>query len=116
MRLPACRLVAHIKAITYCLLCLPIVASIDPAALDASIITGAFYTDQEDISGTVIPWRLVLNYNQKFQHKNELAIRMNSQTGITVVRTSMDSTQKLNTSASKPYNTLAPWMNSPPVG
>ena len=83
MRLPTYQLTAHVKAITYCLLCLAPFASIDPSALDASIITGAFYTSQTDISGTVIPWRLVLNYKQKIQQKNELAIRMNSQTGIT---------------------------------
>ena len=57
-------------------------ASFSPDQLQSSIITGAFYTDQEDISGTVIPWRFVVDYGQKIDPKTSLAIRMNSQTGI----------------------------------
>ncbi len=58
-------------------------AEFDPSSLRLSLITGAFYTDQSGISGTVTPWRLVANYKQNIDESTELAIRMNSQTGIT---------------------------------
>lgn len=58
-------------------------AMFDTNGLRASLVTGAFYTDQSGISGTVTPWRLVLNYKQNIDKFTELAIRMNSQTGIT---------------------------------
>ena len=69
--------------ITLSLIASSALGSLDTSALRASLITGAFYTDQSGISGTVTPWRLILNYKQQVDAFTELAIRMNSQTGIT---------------------------------
>lgn len=51
-------------------------------SLSADLITGAFYTDQPGIVGTVTPWRFVVYYKQKVDPHSELDMRLNSQTGI----------------------------------
>lgn len=58
-------------------------AKFDLDAFKTSIVSGAFYTDQTDIEGVVVPWRLVVNYEQKVHPDIDIAVRMNSQTGIT---------------------------------
>lgn len=64
--------------------CVPglLLAALDINAFKSSIITGAFYTDQNGQAGVVTPWRLVVEYNQNLDQKTDLSIRMNSQTGI----------------------------------
>lgn len=58
-------------------------ANIDLESFKTTITTGAFYTDQSGIVGTVTPWRLVVEFKQQMTPKTEISVKMNSQTGIT---------------------------------
>ena len=65
-----------------CLMCKTI-SAIDIEAFTATIITGAFYTDQKSQEGVVSPWKLKINYKQELNAFTNIATQLSSQTGIT---------------------------------
>ena len=58
-------------------------AKLDVDSFSTTVITGAFYTDETGLDGVVTPWRLIVDYKQNLDPNIDIAVQMNSQTGIT---------------------------------